>query len=151
MLTADNLFDGTITTGTEQYYIEPSDKYSEELGKNGVHTIIYKLSDVKMDVHNHNTDKSDHETHCASEKLYRKMFESENDKNDKNFLYNHYKVNEKSDINNPYNNKFKLSNHYDNSHDDDGDEDIISSSKGNNQGNVNTAHKRMKRWLKVSI
>ena len=91
MLTADNLFDGTITTGTEQYYIEPSDKYSEELGKNGVHTIIYKLSDVKMDVHKHNKDKSDHETHCASEKLYRKMQESENGEN---FLYNHYKVNE---------------------------------------------------------
>lgn len=149
MLTADKLFDGTITTGMEQYYIEPSTKYTEELHKNGVHTIIYKLSDVKMDVHKHNKDKSDHETHCESEKLYRRMrMDSADDDDDDNINRNFlYKVNEneKSDNHNSdsYNNKLKLSN---NSEDDD--EDIISSY---NQGNADTALKRTKRWVQVSI
>lgn len=145
VLTADKLFDGTITTGMEQYYIEPSMKYSEELHKNGIHTIIYKVSDVKMDVHKHNKDKSDHETHCASEKLRRKMqMDSDDD-------ISSYKVNEneKSDNNNnPYNNNLKLSNNYEHSD----DEDIISSRRSSyNQGNADTAHKRAKRWLQVSI
>lgn len=48
ILTSDNLFDGTITTNLEQYYIEPSNKYSNDLHKTGVHSIVYKISDVEM-------------------------------------------------------------------------------------------------------
>jgi len=76
VLTVDNLFDGTISTSTEQFYIEPAHKYSTELPKSGVHSIIYKLSDVKMNIHNdHNNIDSTttHEPHCASEKLFRKL------------------------------------------------------------------------------
>lgn len=145
MLTADNLFDGTISTGLEQYYIEPSHRYSHELPKSGIHTIIYKLSDVKMDVHNHNNHKSDHETHCASEKLYRKMKQSENEQiNHSRFLYNHENVNEKSDINL---NNLKLNDDNDIRDDDD----VISSreSSRDNQGIIGDSHKRMKRWLQV--
>lgn len=48
MLTDGNLFDGTITTNLEDYYIEPSHKYSKKLSGNGVHSIVYKSSDVKF-------------------------------------------------------------------------------------------------------
>lgn len=48
MLTDGNLFDGTITTNLEDYYIEPSHKYSTKLSGNGVHSIVYKSSDVKF-------------------------------------------------------------------------------------------------------
>jgi hypothetical protein len=147
VLTADNLFDGTISTGTEQFYIEPSHKYSSELPKSGVHTIIYKLSDVKMDVHNHHKGGDDHEMHCASEKLRRKQHQQQADS--RHFLYDNHKinnndddkVNEKSEINL---NKFKLL-----KNDDDDDDVISSSSSTNNQGNAETSHKRIKRWLQV--
>jgi hypothetical protein len=124
VLTAENLFDGTIMTNTEHYYIEPSHKYLDELPQKGIHSIIYKLSDVKMDIHKHNNDKSDHETHCASEKLYKKM------KNEQ--IANRFdNVNEKSEINV---NNLKLKS--------DGD-DVIS------KRNQDKPHKRMKRWLQV--
>lgn len=99
MLTVDNLFDGTIITSSEQYYIEPSNKYSNQLHKNGVHTIIYKLSDVKMHHTNHN-ENNDIE-HCASENLRKKIL-NENSKNNDYFSnrkdrFNKEIVNEKSD------------------------------------------------------
>lgn len=83
VLTNDNLFDGTIVTSTEHFYIEPAHRYSENLPKSGVHTIIYKLSDVKLNAHNHNSinplvNKTDHESHCASEKLHRKLNKESN-------------------------------------------------------------------------
>ncbi|XP_058981264.1 uncharacterized protein LOC101900641 [Musca domestica] len=67
ILTNDNLIDGTIETPTEQYYIEPSHRYSPDLQDAGVHTIIYKLSDVDQ------PSKSSKAEHCASERLKRSM------------------------------------------------------------------------------
>lgn len=46
VLTEDNLFDGSIITQTENYYIEPAHKYSIKLNENGIHSIVYKTSDV---------------------------------------------------------------------------------------------------------
>ncbi|XP_053698666.1 uncharacterized protein LOC128745614 [Sabethes cyaneus] len=48
VLTRDNLFDGTIVTNLEQYYIEPAARYGPELERQGIHTVIYKLSDVRI-------------------------------------------------------------------------------------------------------
>lgn len=106
VLTSDNLFDGTITTNFEDFYIEPSQKYSNQLHRKGVHTIIYKLSDVKM--HFNNSQDKDHSSkhhslkhnieHCASEKLYKKLLndrynqENSNEKSDKH-SFNYIKVN----------------------------------------------------------
>ncbi|XP_052863745.1 uncharacterized protein LOC128270386 [Anopheles cruzii] len=54
VLTSDNLFDGTVVTNLEQYYIEPAARYSPELERrHGVHTVIYKLSDVKIHQNHH--------------------------------------------------------------------------------------------------
>lgn len=46
VLTEDNLFDGSIITQTENYYVEPAHKYSNKLNDNGIHTIVYRTSDV---------------------------------------------------------------------------------------------------------
>ena len=97
VLTTDNLFDGTITTNFEDFYIEPSQKYSNQLHKNGIHTIVYKLSDVKMHFNNSQnkdqnidrTSKKNNIEHCASEKLYRKFLKDRYD--------NHENLNENSD------------------------------------------------------
>uniref|UniRef100_A0A1I8NQN7 ADAM10 endopeptidase n=1 Tax=Stomoxys calcitrans TaxID=35570 RepID=A0A1I8NQN7_STOCA len=67
ILTHDNLIDGTIETPTEHYYIEPSHRYSSDLNGTGVHSIIYKLSDVEE------PSKSSKAEHCASERLRRSM------------------------------------------------------------------------------
>jgi hypothetical protein len=139
VLTADNLFDGTINTATEQYYIEPSHKYSNDLPKNGIHTIIYKLSDVKMNVHNHNNNNNnnnnnndiDHHTHCASERLFRKL------KNNVEFINNRVDnerdVNQKSEINLKHIRKLNRS------------------TSGVESLQAESEHRRSKRWLKVSI
>jgi hypothetical protein len=70
VLTKDNLFDGTITTKLEQYYVEPSNKYNPDLEASGIHTVVYRLSDVHIDGHpieaNHRSE------HCASERLRRR-------------------------------------------------------------------------------
>lgn len=139
MLTADNLFDGTISTTTEHYYIEPSHKYSKDLPRAGVHSIIYKLSDVKMDMNNHNHIDSlgdEHEPHCASEKLFRKLKKENNllkkSNSKKSRLTNENNVNEKSEINL---NKLKLN---------DG---VISSKQSDNRKDKLDVVKRFKRWL----
>lgn len=44
LLTADHLFDGTITTRTEQYYVEPAARYAPAAG---VHSVVYRVSDVR--------------------------------------------------------------------------------------------------------
>ncbi|CAD6993546.1 unnamed protein product [Ceratitis capitata] len=66
ILTSDNLLDGTIETVGEHYYVEPAQRYSSELPASGVHSIIYKVSDVRM-------RKSAAAEHCASERLRRDM------------------------------------------------------------------------------
>lgn len=81
ILTTDNLFDGTITTNFEHYYIEPSSKYSKDLHGNGVHSIVYKASDVEQPMHRDGKEIRDEhigaadETvhHCASERLNRNL------------------------------------------------------------------------------
>lgn len=65
VLTSDNLFDGTISTNVETFYVEPSRKYSKALNDAGIHSIVYKLSDVK-------SHPSLDTQHCASEKFHRK-------------------------------------------------------------------------------
>lgn len=134
MLTADNLFDGTISTSTEHFYIEPSHKYSKELPKTGVHSIIYKLSDVKVNA-NHHHHQHEHEPPCASERLFRKLQkEKENNLlNEKSSrLTNENNVNEKSD---PNLNALKLN---------DG---VISSRLSDNHEDKLDVVKRSKRWL----
>ncbi|XP_053945367.1 uncharacterized protein LOC128854922 isoform X1 [Anastrepha ludens] len=66
ILTSDNLLDGTIETVGEHYYVEPANRYSRELPAAGVHSVIYKVSDVQM-------RKSAAAEHCASERLRRDM------------------------------------------------------------------------------
>lgn len=96
VLTEDNLFDGSIITQTENYYIEPAHKYSAKLNDNGIHTIVYKTSDVLDalpkavvaaaiatakataassgdDVSLSSTSIDGSEHHCASERLRRKV------------------------------------------------------------------------------
>lgn len=74
ILTADNLFDGTITTKLEHFYVEPASKYSSELPINsGIHSIVYKVSDVDMHQHNGPSPKGGTADHyCASERLRKK-------------------------------------------------------------------------------
>lgn len=94
VLTEDNLFDGSIITQTENYYIEPAHKYSTKLNENGIHTIVYKTSDVLDalpkavvaaatakatatsggdDVSFTSTSIDGNEHYCASERLRRKV------------------------------------------------------------------------------
>lgn len=111
VLTSDNLFDGTITTRTEQFYIEPSHKYSKTLAENGVHSIIYKLSDVRLNAHNHNhadplTNSTDHHLHCSSEKLHRRT---------KRFLVQQDEKHEPPiplDLETPYNTRINVNDDY---------------------------------------
>lgn len=137
VLTADNLFDGTISTNTEHFYVEPSEKYSKELPKSGVHSIIYKLSDVKIDTHNHKD--VEHEAHCASAKLHRKIQRQKQniDDDERTNLFRIIKennVNEKSDLNL---NQLKSNG------------DVISRKQSDNHDDkFNVINKRSKRWLK---
>lgn len=139
MLTADNLFDGTISTSSEHFYIEPSHRYSKELPKTGVHSIIYKLSDVKMNTRDRDdidVKHSEHEPHCASEKLFRKLQKEKNNllkkSTSKSSLTNEKHVNEKSDTNL---NNLKLN---------DG---VISRKPSDNHEDKLGVVKRFKRWL----
>lgn len=139
MLTADNLFDGTISTSTEHFYIEPSHKYSKDLPKTGVHSIIYKLSDVKMNMNNPNdvdSTRSEHGSHCASERMFRRLQKENNlfkvSHDSKSRLTNENIVNEKSEINL---NKFKLNG------------GVTSSKQSDNPKDKLGAVKRFKRWL----
>lgn len=64
ILTADHLFDGTITTAIEQYYVEPASRYATDASSSSgssiasntqthhrlgvdVHSVVYKVSDVR--------------------------------------------------------------------------------------------------------
>lgn len=92
ILTSDNLFDGTISTNTDHYYVEPASKYLKELDSRGIHSVVYKLSDVNLmtthpnnalDVESNKKNNSDNNNkskihHCASERMYRKMLKQQN-------------------------------------------------------------------------
>lgn len=75
ILTENNLFDGSIITPTENYYIEPASRYSSELIDNGIHTIVYKTSDVHMLPHQKSPSSMDAtmaKHFCASQRLHEK-------------------------------------------------------------------------------
>ncbi|EDX14884.1 GD21457 [Drosophila simulans] len=78
ILTSDNLLDGTIETQAEHYYIEPAHRYSQQLAESGVHSIVYKLSDVNMQKQQFTGGginfAAPAKTHCASEKLRKKRW-----------------------------------------------------------------------------
>ncbi|KAH8251763.1 hypothetical protein KR038_007317 [Drosophila bunnanda] len=78
ILTSDNLLDGTIETQAEHYYIEPAHRYSQQLAESGVHSIVYKLSDVNMQKEQFTggglNSAAPVKTHCASEKLRKKRW-----------------------------------------------------------------------------
>lgn len=67
VFTHDHLFDGMISTPSEEYYLEPARKYSKKLVDLGIHSVVYKVSDVRMG------SMADREhSHCASEHLHKK-------------------------------------------------------------------------------
>lgn len=53
LVTDDGLFDGTIVTGFEEYYIEPTSRYlsGDEETSPPYHTIAYRASDVMTPSH----------------------------------------------------------------------------------------------------
>lgn len=66
----------------EHYYIEPASKYSKDLHGSGVHSIVYKASDVDQPVthrdgrenrNEHNDVGDEFVHHCASERLNRNL------------------------------------------------------------------------------
>lgn len=74
ILTENNLFDGSIITPTENYYVEPASRYSNQLIDNGIHTIVYKTSDVHMLPHQTKPSSHDPTKHyCASQRLHEKI------------------------------------------------------------------------------
>ncbi|KAJ8733472.1 hypothetical protein PYW08_001770 [Mythimna loreyi] len=64
VITADGLFDGTIWTATEEYYVEPISRYN--IDHPSMHSVVYRRSDVE-----HPYDKSDGAP-CASHLLHMK-------------------------------------------------------------------------------
>uniref|UniRef100_A0A1B0EZ19 Uncharacterized protein n=1 Tax=Phlebotomus papatasi TaxID=29031 RepID=A0A1B0EZ19_PHLPP len=145
VLTSDNLFDGTISTNVETFYVEPSRKYSKALNDAGIHSIVYKLSDVK-------SHPSLDTQHCASEKFHRKRmlnsyFGGER-KRTKRWLPEELSESQNPpqplDHDVPYNDDFSIINRNNNRNDDDKGSNVggvISRTKSNRQnilvGNYN--------------
>lgn len=91
ILTSDNLLDGTIETNSGHYYLEPAHRYSHDLPASGIHSIVYKVSDVNMQkgggiggvdrdastpmskTQADGARASQAAVHCASERLRRSM------------------------------------------------------------------------------
>lgn len=48
VVTADGLFDGTISTASEEYFVEPSSRYADGSSPLPYHSIAYRLSDVAV-------------------------------------------------------------------------------------------------------
>lgn len=63
VVTSDGLFDGTIWTSTEEYYVEPLARYNVE--HPSMHSVIYRRSDI-----DHPHQNNDGPTHCASHLLH---------------------------------------------------------------------------------
>ncbi|XP_050421429.1 disintegrin and metalloproteinase domain-containing protein 10 [Adelges cooleyi] len=61
VVTADGLFDGTISTSTEEYFVEPSSRFVDHGPVLPYHSIVYRMSDVAR-------PKS---TGCRSEELHK--------------------------------------------------------------------------------
>ncbi|CAH0729239.1 unnamed protein product, partial [Brenthis ino] len=62
VITADGLFDGTIWTPSEEYYVEPLSRY--DIDHPSMHSVIYRRSDVDHPHTNSDTP------HCASHLLH---------------------------------------------------------------------------------
>ncbi|CAF4814165.1 unnamed protein product [Pieris macdunnoughi] len=62
VITSDGLFDGTIWTSSEEYYVEPLSRYNVDHPT--MHSVIYRRSDVE---HPHSNRDA---THCASHLLH---------------------------------------------------------------------------------
>ncbi|XP_048007245.1 uncharacterized protein LOC125242533 [Leguminivora glycinivorella] len=63
VITADGLFDGTIWTATEEYYVEPLSRY--DAAHPSMHSVVYRRSDVD---HPHDSQPAP----CASHQLHLK-------------------------------------------------------------------------------
>lgn len=69
VITADGLFDGTIWTPTEEYYVEPTSRYN--IDHPSMHSVVYRRSDVE---HPHDASEG---TPCASHLLHVKRTSGE--------------------------------------------------------------------------
>lgn len=129
ILTTDNLFDGTITTKLEQYYIEPAKKYENVLQPlhPNMHTIIYKLSDVKMKQYYHPPHIFD-----DSINIYEYQHNHDHDASDK--LINKFRRK---------NSKLKLRGKYEKK----SDENKLNVNSDKVLSSINNLNKRRKRWL----
>lgn len=116
LVTSEGLFDGTVSTPTEHYYIEPVSRYlsSNQSGEPPptFHSIIYKDSDVVQ-------PQSASSTPCASQRLHlstltsrqrrwlpEEMTNSKNPYDDLNFWHpnnSKHPLNPPFDLNTPYN------------------------------------------------
>lgn len=122
--------------------MEPSERYSPELAKSGIHSIVYKLSDVQMKKSVWNgTDSEtvplDSAQHCASERLHRKMLRNEYKRKRKSKFHGEEfdaDVDDNLDVGNDI--------HYKNSDNSD-------SRFSHKNVNINT--KRTKRWLPEEV
>ncbi|XP_015585576.1 disintegrin and metalloproteinase domain-containing protein 10 isoform X2 [Cephus cinctus] len=93
VVTEDGLFDGTVVTGLEEYYIEPTSRYlmGDEDTSPPYHTIVYTASDVTSppqplrcashDLHqstlNHGSDRSSFYVNDSSQPLYEHLIDNE--------------------------------------------------------------------------
>lgn len=97
VITAEGLFDGTIWTPTEEYYIEPLSRY--HVDHPSMHSVIYRRSDVQ--------DPQNEEAPCASHLLHIKtsqghkgeLFNFTNNKDIENFPTNNSTDDLKTEIN----------------------------------------------------
>ncbi|XP_072939762.1 uncharacterized protein [Epargyreus clarus] len=99
VITADGLFDGTIWTSTEEYYVEPLSRYNVD--HPSMHSVIYRRSDVE-----HPQDRNDAPP-CASHLLHIKgtldqkgeLFNYTDEQNVKEISTNNYTEDLGSEIN----------------------------------------------------
>lgn len=124
LLTQNGLFDGTISTKNDHYYIEPLSRYltSNQTGEPPpYHSVIYKHSDV---LHPH----SGKDLPCASETFHQKLTSTENLKRLKRWLPDDVFKNPHDDLNfwhpnnsrHPINPPFDLNTPY-----NQGDDDLL--------------------------
>uniref|UniRef100_A0A1B0AGN0 Uncharacterized protein n=1 Tax=Glossina pallidipes TaxID=7398 RepID=A0A1B0AGN0_GLOPL len=146
ILTNDNLLDGTIETNTDHFYIEPSQRYSRNLNDTGIHSIIYRLSDVDMrrrDAFMKSKKKTSSSVasveHCASERLKRSILLDELKRRmasgEEIRLYN-FQAEAEADAE-----TFNVSMN------DDYRQHKSERLKGHLEGKANCLHRRFKRWL----
>ncbi|XP_075971425.1 uncharacterized protein LOC142973520 [Anticarsia gemmatalis] len=98
VITADGLFDGTIWTPTEEYYVEPISRYNVD--HPSMHSVVYRRSDVE---HPHDTSEG---APCASHLLHMKrtsgqeveLFNFSDQRNIKDSHLNNYTEDHRSEV-----------------------------------------------------